>query len=60
MPTRSSGSCQQNLSQISTNVSQALPIQDKLHEASYYTTFTNFSMIYHLMCKVYTDVGGIK
>ena len=25
-----------------------------------YTTFTNFSMEYHLMCKVYTDVGGIK
>ena len=25
-----------------------------------YTTFTNFSMDYHLMCKVYTDVGGIK
>ena len=26
----------------------------------HYTTFTNFSMKYHLMCKVYTDVGGIK
>ena len=25
-----------------------------------YTTFTNFSMKSHLMCKVYTDVGGIK
>ena len=25
-----------------------------------YTTFANFSMEYHLMCKVYTDVGGIK
>ena len=25
-----------------------------------YTIFTNFSMIYHLMCKVYTDVGGIN
>ena len=25
-----------------------------------YTTLTNFSMKYHLMCKVYTDVGGIK
>ena len=25
-----------------------------------YTTFTNLSMEYHLMCKVYTDVGGIK
>ena len=26
----------------------------------FYTTFTNFSMEYHLMCKVYTDVGGIE
>ena len=25
-----------------------------------YTTFTNFSTIYLVMCKVYTDVGGIK
>ena len=25
-----------------------------------YTTFTNFSMRYLMMCKVYTDVGGIK
>ena len=25
-----------------------------------YTTFTNFSMKYHLMCKVYTDVDDIK
>ena len=25
-----------------------------------YTTFTNFSMKYHVMCKVYTGVGGIK
>ena len=25
-----------------------------------YTTLTNFSMIYLMMCKVYTDVGGIK
>ena len=25
-----------------------------------YTTITNFSMKYHSMCKVYTDVGGIK
>ena len=25
-----------------------------------YTTFTNFSMKYHLMCKVYTEVSGIK
>ena len=26
----------------------------------YYTTFTNFSMKYLAICKVYTDVGGIK
>ena len=26
----------------------------------YYTTFTNFSMKYHLVCKVYTDLGGLK
>ena len=26
----------------------------------FYTTLTNFSMIYLMMCKVYTDVGGIK
>ena len=25
-----------------------------------YTTFTNFSMKYLVICKVYTDVGGIK
>ena len=25
-----------------------------------YTTLTNLSMIYLVMCKVYTDVGGIK
>ena len=25
-----------------------------------YTTFSNFSMKYLMMCKVYTDVGGIK
>ena len=25
-----------------------------------YYSFTNFSMRYHFMCKVYTDVGGIK
>ena len=25
-----------------------------------YTTLTDFSMKCHLMCKVYTDVGGIK
>ena len=25
-----------------------------------YTTFTNFSMKYLVMCNVYTDIGGIK
>ena len=25
-----------------------------------YTTFTNFSTKYRVMCTVYTDVGGIK
>ena len=25
-----------------------------------YTTFTNFSMKYLLMCNIYTDVSGIK
>ena len=25
-----------------------------------YTTFTNFSTEYLVMCKVYTDVGGVK
>ena len=34
---------------------------DRLNsDIAHYTTFTNFSMKYHLMCKVYTDVGGIK
>ena len=28
--------------------------------ASLYTTLTNFSIKYLVMCKVYTDVGGIK
>ena len=31
-----------------------------LYVISHYTTFTNFSMKYLMMCKVYTDVGGIK
>ena len=30
---------------------------DALH---FYTTLTNFSTKYFVMCKVYTDVGGIK
>ena len=32
---------------------QAVKISD-------YTTFTNFSMKYLMMCMVYTDIGGIK
>ena len=27
---------------------------------NFYTTFTNFSMEYLVMCMVYTDDGGIK
>ena len=27
---------------------------------AFYTTFTNFSMKYIVMCKVYNGVGGIK
>ena len=27
---------------------------------AFYTTFTNFSMKYLVVCKVYTYVGGIK
>ena len=27
---------------------------------NFYTTLTNFSLKYLVMCKVYTDVGGIK
>ena len=27
---------------------------------NFYTTFTNFSTKYPVMCKVYTNVGGIK
>ena len=30
------------------------------HNNTIYTTFTNFSMKYLVMCKVYTDIGGIK
>ena len=26
----------------------------------FYTTFTNFSIIYLVVCRVYTDVGAIK
>ena len=30
------------------------------HDMQIYTTLTNFSMKYLMMCKVYTNVGGIK
>ena len=29
------------------------------YNAVYYTTLTNLITKYHVMCKVYTDVGGI-
>ena len=29
-------------------------------KSNFYTTHTNFSTKYLVMCKVYTDVGGIK
>ena len=31
-----------------------------LSYSTLYTTFTNFSMNYLVMGKVYTDIGGIK
>ena len=31
-----------------------------IFDMNIYTTFTNFSMKYLLICKVYTDVGGMK
>ena len=34
--------------------------QDLTVSKRFYTTFTNFSTKYLVMCKVYTDVGGIK
>ena len=58
--------------EISSQTSKTLEIflkfwNQRLHTANLrrqnwhlYTTFTNFSMKYHLMCKVYTDVGGKK
>ena len=33
---------------------------DQRLDKSIYTTFTNFSMKYLVMCMVYTDDGGIK
>ena len=32
----------------------------RLGNNSNYTTLTDFSTKYFMMCKVYTDVGGIK
>ena len=32
----------------------------ELPNETIYTTLTNFSTKYLVMCKVYTDVGGIK
>ena len=29
------------------------------YNAAYFTTLTNLITKYHVMCKVYTDVGGI-
>ena len=43
----------------STELTEAVPI-DVIVLYGVNTTFTNFSMEYHLMCKVYTDVGDIK
>ena len=31
-----------------------------MQDNKFYTTFTNLSMKYLVMCKVYTDAGGIK
>ena len=36
------------------------PLPTLAQNILYYTTFTNFSTKYLVMCKVYTDVGGIK
>ena len=35
-------------------------MKDEIDKSLHYTTLTNFSMKYLIMCKVYTDVGGIK
>ena len=36
------------------------PWSEDVHIIWIYTTLTNFSTKYLVMCKVYTDVGGIK
>ena len=38
----------------------ALPLTLNRYKNYIYTAITNFSMKYLVMCKVYTDVGGIK
>ena len=49
------------LEAISINSLYFVEIKEKTSKVTkIYTTFTNFSMKYYLMCKVYTDVGGIK
>ena len=42
------------------NIQCSWNTMDLLCNKYIYTTLTNFSTKYHLMCKVYTDVGGIK
>ena len=37
-----------------------LQYTQKCLNCPYYTIFTNLNMKYLVMCKVYTDVGGIK
>ena len=36
------------------------PFGSSMVDIRIYTTLTNFSTKYLVMCKVYTDVGGIK
>ena len=54
-----------NLSSIGPVVSEEMfeNVDGRLTPESlvyYYTTLSNFSTKYLVMCKVYTDVGGIK
>ena len=35
-------------------------VKEQICDIHLYTTLTNFSTIYLVMCKVHTDVGGIK
>ena len=46
---------------MSVCCSQTLKLDFETHFIiRHYTTLTNFSTIYLVMCKVYTDIGGIK